>query len=377
MPLFNESFEAQQEGRHHKVMNYVLSLSDSLCRQIPVTSVEFNPPVVSTLEKQEYAYWRHLETPDEEDEKIIKSLKSKVKGLHGCREIGSFASITDSAAGMLRMHNLTMVRLLADPTFTHAFLDCPPVTWEPSRTIIHLTRNHHILWLRNFLKECRELGFTQLLLITGDPLKEVRFRPIPDEKAQTLTDEEAANFRLKNSIEMLRFICREAPDFFIGAAHNPFLKPEAAHKHLLKKIDAGAKFIITQPVSYYDECWVVMDQFEAFCKEKELEIPVILGVFNYSVPVTKKGFKESAFEKRYKFWKRLFGFVPDGVRQDYESGLNGTEILARSINKLKRKGYYHFDVMNAEKNGWSVLKKGQRFVHEQDRIMGSFDKHQA
>ncbi len=375
MPLFNESFEASHDNRHHKVMNFVLSLQDSLCRQIPVTSIEFNPPVVSTLAKQELAYWRLLEQPDEEDRTILANLREKLQGLSSCREIGSFTSVTDSAAGMLRMHNLTMVRLLADPVFTRRHLGADAFVWEPSRTIVHVTRNHNLPWLRHFIEECRALGFTQLLLITGDPLKEVRFRPVTAEQAQAMSEAEAAECRLKNSVEMLKFIGALAPDFYIGAAHNPFLKPEAAHKHLLHKVEAGARFLITQPVSYYDECWTVIHQFETFCRAAKVTVPVVLGVFNYSVPVGKNGFKEETFQKRYEFWKKLFGFVPSGVRRDYESGLSGTEILARSINKLKRMGYYHFDVMNAEKNGWSVLRKGQIFVHEQDRFLGSFDRH--
>ena len=354
-------------------MNYVYSLSDALQRRIPVTSIEYNPPVVSCLEKQDLAYWQGLNEPDEEDLKILKSLKAKIKSMGTCRQIGSFMSITDSAAGRLRMHNLTLLQLLSDARFVQRWFDSLPVTWDESHVIIHLTRNHSICWLRGFLESCRKLGFTQLLLITGDPLKEVRFRTVTAEQAFLLKGEEAKQFRLKNSIEMLKFVSAEAPEFFIGACHNPFLKKEAAHKHLMNKVNAGAQFIITQPVSYYDECWRVMGEFESFFKHQQLQIPIILGVFNYAVPQGKQGYRPDLFEKRYKLWKRLFGFVPSGVRKDYELGLNGIEILAKSINKLKRMGYYHFDVMNAERNGWTVLKKGMRFTHELDRLSGARD----
>jgi 5,10-methylenetetrahydrofolate reductase len=139
-------------------------------------------------------------------------------------------------------------------------------------------------------------------------------------------------------------------------------------------MSAGTRFLITQPVSYYDECWRVMDDFASFCEQQDIAVPVVLGVFNYSVPCGTKGFREEVFQKRYKFWKRLFGFVPEGVRADYEKGLNGIEILARSINKLMQKGYYHFDVMNAERHGATVLQNRQRLTHESDRLSGSFDE---
>ena len=375
MPLFDDSFEQEDEQnrKHHYVSTYVYSLADCFRRNIPVISIEFNPPPVPELQKQDFEYWQELKDPDEVDQKILKSLGNKLKMMKNCRQIGSFLSVTDSAAGILRMHNLDMMRLLGDATFTEKWFDSPPIVWEPRRTILHLTRNHTISWLRHYLERCAALGFNQLLLITGDPLKEVRFKPILSEQALELNKTEEDNFRLKNSIEMLRFVRAVRPDFYIGACHNPFMKKVVAEKHFLKKLEAGSEFFISQPVSYYDECWQAMADFETFRKENDIHAPMILGVFNYAVPVGKKGYKEETFMKRYKFWKKLFGFVPEGVRADYDSGLNGTEILARSINKLKRMGHYHFDVMNAEKNGWSVLKSGQRLAHESDRLTGQFD----
>ena len=342
MPIFNEDHDAEQYGKHHRHTRYVYSLADALQRNIPVTSIEFNPPVVSRLEKQEAAYWQQLEAADDEDLKILKNLRAKVKHIQLCRSTASFLSLTDSAAGMLRLHNLAMIQLLQDPVFTEKWLACRPIEWEQTRTIIHLTRNHSIAWLRRFLRSCKNLGFTQLLLITGDPLKQVTLPAVTAEEALALDDEAAAGVRLKNSIEILRFINHLTPGFFVGASHNPFLRRAAAQKHLLNKIEAGARFIITQPVSYYDECWRVMAEFETFARDRRLAVPIILGVFNYSVPCNAGGYKEEVFKKRFKFWKRLFGFVPEGVRQDYDLGLNGTEILARSINKLKTYGLLSF-----------------------------------
>lgn len=116
-----------------------------------------------------------------------------------------------------------------------------------------------------------------------------------------------------------------------------------------------------------------MDEFLSFYRQINCQAPIIVGVFNYSVPCGSKGFNDEIFQKRYKFWKRLFGFVPEGVRLDYERGLNGVEILARSINEMRKKGLYHFDVMNAERMGVSILKSRQRMAHELDRLAGSYD----
>ncbi len=370
MPIFNESYEVKQHGKHHRHKRYVYSLADCFQRGLPVTSIEFNPPPVSSLEKQELDYWRRLETPDPEDLKIFKSLKGKIKSIQRCRSNDAFASITDSAAGILRMHNLTMIALLSDPVFTERHLKAPPIVFEPRRTIIHLTRNHNIPWLEEFIIRCKSLGFWQILVITGDPLKEVKFKPVTAEQALALHQGEGAEFRLKNSVELLTYLQAREPDFFMGVGHNPFMKRVVAEKHFMAKVHAGSRFVITQPVSYYDECWSVMDEFAQFRKTSEVDIPIILGVFNYSVPCNNKGFREEIFQKRYKLWKRLFGYVPEGVRQDYDRGLNGVEIMARSINKLSRMGYHHFDVMNAERNGSAVLENRRRMAHESDRISG-------
>ena len=124
MPLFNESYEEQQSHHHHYHTSYVYSLADCFSRKIPVISIEFNPPPISSFEKQEAAYWQNLsKIQDEEDAKIIKSLRLKIQGMKKCQEFGSFISLTDSAAGILRMHNLTLIRLFSDASFTEKWLE--------------------------------------------------------------------------------------------------------------------------------------------------------------------------------------------------------------------------------------------------------------
>lgn len=373
MPFFNESMDTKVDGKIEPNNALVHSLAKSFREKIPITSIEFNPPPVSCEEKQELGYWQNLQHPDAEDEKLIRALKSKSRSIAACNAIGAFISITDSAAGILRLHNLTMMRLLADPVFSQKWLGLPAQVWEPRRTIVHLTRNHSVAWLKHFFQRCKALGFENLLLITGDPLKGMTLKTVSSEQAMALGDEACYEVRLKNSIELVRFTKALHPEFFVGVGHNPFMKQQVAEKHLYAKLEAGAEFIITQPVSYYRECWDAVTAFEQFLDACNTTIPVMLGVFNYHIPVGSRGYEQADFEKRYKFWKRLFGFVPDGVQADYDRGLNGIEILARSINTLKRMGNFHFDVMNAEKTGWSVVTNAQRLVHELDRIEGSFD----
>ena len=375
MPFFNEASDLETGGLREPQSSFVHSLAKSFREKIPITSIEFNPPPVDALEKQELAYWQALEDPGKEDLAVIRSLKKKARSIRRCNRIGAFISVTDSAAGVLRLHNLSMLCLLADPVFSEKWLGTDALVWEPRRTIVHLTRNHSIAWLEQFFIRCKSLGFENFLVITGDPLKAVKFKAVTAEAALAMSEDDRQKHRLKNSIELLRFTRALHPEFFTGVGHDPFMKQTVAEKHLKGKLEAGAQFIITQPVSYYEECWNSFAAFESFLTSQRVSVPVVLGVFNYFIPVDSRGYREIDFQNRYRFWKKLFGFVPNGVRADYDRGLNGIEILARSINKLKRMGTFHFDVMNAEKNGWSVVTNAQRLVHELDRIEGAFDRN--
>lgn len=372
MPLFNEDAERNDHHFQGNANTLVHSLEDTFRRQIPVSSIEFNPPPVANLAQREYDYWIHLTDPSLEDRKILKSLKGKYKALKASMAKGTFVSVTDSAAGVLRIHNMAMIRLLADPTFTRKHFSGDPLVWEPRRTIVHLTRNHSITWLRQLLDRCNREGFHNILAITGDPLREVRLKGITADQVKDLSLQELETHRPKNSVELIRFIKTECPHFYVGVGHNPFMRSNAGNKHLMNKVSAGAQFIITQPVSYYEECWQAVATFADFRKQEGLSLPVVLGVFNYFVPCNDQGYEPEKFEKRYLFWKKLFGFVPDGVRKDYDMGLDGIEILARSIGKLKRMGYFHFDVMNAEKHGADMVHNEMRMAHEQDRLLGAF-----
>jgi len=348
---------------------WVYGLRECFSRSIPVVTVEFNPPPVNDEAKKMASYWV---AGNDDDSRVLRMLRSKLRHIGRNLSDHNFVSVTDSAAGTHRIHNLDMVDLLSDPEFTQRHLSLKPIRWEPQRTLLHLTRNHSVAWIESYLNRCRALGFENLLLITGDPLKGARLPSRSFEQVISTSRAEWSGIRLKNSVELLKFVRRLAPDLFVGAAHNPFISSAAVMRHLQRKIDAGAQFLVTQPVAYYDSCWFHMERFESYRQTHFPHVPMICGVFNYFVPCTSIGFREEDFEKRYRFWKRLFSFVPDEVRRDYERGLNGIEIMARSIQKLKRLGFYHFDVMNAEKAGGTVVMNSRRFHHETDRISGGF-----
>ncbi|MCB1044434.1 MAG: methylenetetrahydrofolate reductase [Acidobacteria bacterium] len=368
MPLRLDSDERRDWQR--KIGPWTLSLQDCFERRNPVTCVEFNPPVVSCKDKQGSHYWRHLERVEGEDVGVIKQLKAKYRALKSNIERGHFISITDSAARQQRIHNLSMVRLLTDSQFTKRHFEGEALVLDPSRTVLHLTRNHSVAWTDRFLRHCCRHGFSNLLIITGDPLPDMKLPTCEEDEAELLLGRERELKRLKNSVALTAYVKRVQPEFFVGVAHNPFRGPL---NHYQRKLQAGAQFAVTQPVAYYAESWQHMERFEQERRELGPEIPVVVGVFNYFVPCDAHGFNANDFEHRQAFWKKLFGYVPSGVRQDYERGLDGVEILARSIQKLKQIGYFHVDVMNAERSGHQIIEQAKRIVHEGDRLQSGIN----
>ncbi len=368
MPLRLDS--DQPSRRQSSDQRWSLSLRDCFERRIPVTCVEFNPPVVESADKQGSHYWRFLEQMSADDMRIIKSLKKKYRYVKDNLDRGHFLSITDSAARQRRIHNLSIVRLFTDPVFTMRHFGQPALAFEPSRTILHLTRNHTISWTERFLRHCDRHGYSNLLIITGDPLPDMNLPTVDAESALLMSESDRGTHRIKNSIELVKWVRERDPKLYVGVAHNPF-RGQSALKHYLRKLEVGAQFAVTQPVAYYTESWRFMQAFVDAIKDEPHKIPLVLGVFNYFVRSDSQGVDDEEFRTKNAFWKKLFGFVPQGVREDYDRGLDGLEILARSIQKLKQLGYFHVDVMNAERMGHRIIEKTRRIVHEGDRLNGS------
>lgn len=367
MPL---RIDTDLHARTHQIGHqWSLALMDCFERKIPVTCVEFNPPVVEP-HQQGSDYWLNLADPSPSELKVLRLLGKKFRYIKNNLDRGHFISITDSAARQSRIHNLSMIRLLSEAAFTQRHYQANPIRFDPTRTILHLTRNHSVAWTERFLANCKRHGYVNLLLITGDPLATKNLPGVTLERAIELTSSESESHRLKNSIELLHWTRRHHPELNLGVAHNPF-RGDSALRHFDRKVDAGAQFVITQPVAYYDDSWAFMSDFAAHLSQCQRALPVVLGVFNYFVPCHARGVDESEFERRSAFWKRLFGYVPGGVQMDYKRGLDGLEILGRSIQKLKQRGFFHVDVMNAERMGHGIIEQTRRIIHEGDRLESS------
>ncbi|MCX7848224.1 MAG: methylenetetrahydrofolate reductase [bacterium] len=135
--------------------------------------------------------------------------------------------ITDNPLGMLSFEALETI-------------EASGVTINPERLIIHLNTFHRKQDLDRMLRTMAEKGVRYLLTVSGDG----------NERLHRLTpDELGFNTAVVTSVELMRYIHREYPDTFVcGVAYNHYEPAHNEREKLKRKLDAGAAFIITQPV---------------------------------------------------------------------------------------------------------------------------------
>jgi methylenetetrahydrofolate reductase (NADPH) len=119
-------------------------------------------------------------------------------------------------------------------------IEVTDVPVEREQLVVHLNTFHRKMDIDRMLKEMADKGVKYILAVSGDGHERLH-RLEPEElgmSAQNVT-----------SVELISYIRREYPDTFsIGVAYNHYEPQESEREKLARKFDAGAEFIITQPV---------------------------------------------------------------------------------------------------------------------------------
>jgi methionine synthase I (cobalamin-dependent)/5,10-methylenetetrahydrofolate reductase len=140
--------------------------------------------------------------------------------------------------------------------------------------LVHVAcRDRNLLGQQSHLMGLHALGIDQILVITGDP---ARMGDLPG--ATSVYD--VSSFELIRMVKQLNQgisfsgrVLKEKARFVVGAAFNPHVrKLEAAVRRLEKKVEAGADFIMTQPVF---DAKMIGEIHEA---TRHLGVPVFLGI---------------------------------------------------------------------------------------------------
>lgn len=141
---------------------------------------------------------------------------------------GYVAGITDNSMGLLAFQGTETIIELGLPV-------------NPGQVMIHLNTFHTLENLHQILEDCLRLGIRQLLIISGDGSDRLpRLQP---------EEVDATQVAAVTAVELLAYIHRVYPGRFeLGAAFNPYEPREHELDKLARKLQAGASFLITQPL---------------------------------------------------------------------------------------------------------------------------------
>ncbi|BFT73179.1 bifunctional homocysteine S-methyltransferase/methylenetetrahydrofolate reductase [Paenibacillus sp. P36] len=215
-------------------------------------------------------------------------------------------TMADNSLAVTRMSNLALGHLVQDKL--------------GARPLIHIAcRDRNMIGTQSHLMGLHALGIDHVLAVTGDPAK---FGDLPGSSSvYDLTSFEIIRMikQLNEGIAFSGKPLKQKANFVVGAAFNPNVKHlDKAVQRLERKIEAGADYIMTQPV--YD-AGLIEQIYEA---TKHLHIPVFIGI----APLASGGNAEY-----------LHNEVP-GIRLSDEvrarmSGLKGPEGRAMGVEIAK------------------------------------------
>lgn len=142
-------------------------------------------------------------------------------------------------------------------------------------TVLHFVcRDRNVIGIQSDLLGAYALGIRNILAITGDPPK---LGTYPD--ATAVFDVDSIGLvnilnRLNHGLDIAGLPIGEPTGFFIGVGANPAaINLEEELRRLYWKVDAGAEFIVTQPV--FD-----VELFERFVRRIEhYRLPIIAGLW--------------------------------------------------------------------------------------------------
>jgi methylenetetrahydrofolate reductase (NADPH) len=181
------------------------------------------------IESGKFIVCGEIGPPKSCDGDVIREKSKYFKG------IVDAVNITDNQTAVVRLSSIASAKILLD---------------EGIEPIIQMTcRDRNRLAIQSDLLGAAALGIHNLLCLTGDYQK---FGDQPEAKGVFDLDSiqlVATVAKMNSGFLLSEQEMKKTPDFVIGAAANPFAEPlEMRVIRLYKKVQAGARFIQTQPV---------------------------------------------------------------------------------------------------------------------------------
>ncbi|MBR1496999.1 MAG: methylenetetrahydrofolate reductase [Oscillospiraceae bacterium] len=175
---------------------------------------------------EEKRYHIEIIPPKHNTEDLEKDMETFAEKYNRVMESGYCACITDNAMGRMAFQGHEMISELELPV-------------NPEQVMIHLNTFHSKEKLIETLDTLKDLGVKYILVVSGDGGANMNRLEPKDIGSDALT---------VTSVELVKFIRANYPDFVLGVAFNPYEPEEAEFAKMERKLAAGATFIITQPI---------------------------------------------------------------------------------------------------------------------------------
>lgn len=182
----------------------------------------------------------------------------------GCQELrqagAALVTLADNAMANVRMSNMALGALMKERYGI-----------EP---LLHVAcRDRNLIGQQSHLMGLHALGIHQILVVTGDPS---RFGDLPG--ASSVFDVSSLDLirmtkQLNQGISFSGQPLKSEAKFIVGTAFNPHVRNfETAIKRLERKVEAGADFVMTQPVYDIETIHLIYEG------TRHLSIPVFIGI---------------------------------------------------------------------------------------------------
>ncbi|WCK54041.1 bifunctional homocysteine S-methyltransferase/methylenetetrahydrofolate reductase [Aneurinibacillus sp. Ricciae_BoGa-3] len=253
---------------------HIRAMADALEGLAPVSRInpkeiiEENVPVRLAISEREPVKRGIVEKVAERHTIIVEfdppkdlDVEQFVQGTQALYDAGADAvTLADNSLATTRMSNMALGSIIKNK-----------VGVEP---LLHIAcRDRNLIGQQSHLMGLHALGIHQVLVITGDP---ARFGDLPG--ASSVFDVSSFDLirmvkQLNDGITFSGKPLKQRANFVVGAAFNPHVRQfDAAIRRLEKKVDAGADFIMTQPV--YDRETIE----RIYQGTRHIDVPIFMGV---------------------------------------------------------------------------------------------------
>ena len=184
----------------------------------------------------------HVEvlTPKQASETLEDDLQKFADKYTKVMESGYMACITDNPMGNLSFQATEVLPELG-------------LEVRPEQLMLHLNTFHTRQQLDEILAKAAEIGIKYILAISGDGSERM-----PKLSAESL----GLSINTVTSVELMQFVNKAYPGVFtFGVAFNPYEPQDHELEKMHRKVEAGAQFIITQPVLGLDERVLALRKF--------------------------------------------------------------------------------------------------------------------